>query len=236
MIQAIILGMLDSLGMPALRRRMIPLWRNAACESVALSEFPWVDRARLEFYEQSFSVLGFEPRGDLSPRQHMNGVTGFMRLMGHNAERAVVSLLTVKPSTSAPTPLRCAIMCPLSDRWSVTATDLEADAILSQLALPRAVGLRNCDAAPDQLWRETLRVRDQLVLDKGLRLVGDGSLKDFTDFTFRSNNERADLLMRMNPVWFAIRRRMLMRNSPPRRKLWTGEWKCKVPILDWQQA
>ena len=229
MIQDLILGVRDSLMMAPLLRQMAVNWQNVSFEAVLLSDFAWVDGERLEFYQREFAALGFEPRGDFSPRPPVNGVTGFMRLMGHETEKAHVSLHTTKPAL-APAPLRCAITCTLSDGWVVASTDREADAILSQLRLPHAVGLRDCDASPSNLWRETLKVRAQLMKEKNLRPTGDASAKDFIAFSAQSNSERAELTLRQNPLQFAIRRRTLMRQKPPRREIFTGEWMPQSPL------
>lgn len=224
MIQDSILGARDSAMMAPLLRQMAANWQNASFDPVLLNNFPWVDRERLEFYQREFAVLGFEPRGDFSPRPPANGVTGFMRLMGHETEKAHVSLHTTKPALSAPVPLRCAINCALSDGWLMASTDREADPILSQLRLPRAVSLRDCDASPADLWHETLKIRAQLMQEKNLQLSGTASAEAFMAFTAQSCRERAELALRQNPLQFAIHRRTLMRKKPPRRELWTGEW------------
>jgi hypothetical protein len=178
-----ILGVRDSLMMAPLLRQMAADWQNVSFEPVRLSDFDWVDKERLEYYQREFAALGFEPRGDFSPRPQAHAVTGFIRLMGHESEKAFVSLHTTKPALLPPAPLRCAIACTLSDGWVVGSTDREADAILYQLRLPRAVGLRDCDASPTEIWQETLRVRSQLMREKNLKPVGSSSAEDFRAFS-----------------------------------------------------
>lgn len=224
MIQDLILGIRDSLMMAPLLRRMATNWQNVSFEAVHLNDFAWVDGERLDFYQREFTALGFELCGDFSPRPHANSVTGFMRLLGHETEKTHVSLHTNKPNLAAPSPLRCAINCALSDSWMMASTDREADTILSQLHLPHAVSLRDCDASPANLWRETLKIRAQLMKEKNLQLTASANAEDYITYTRRFCCERAELVLKQNPLKFAIRRRALMRQKPPRRELWTGEW------------
>ena len=219
-----ILGVRDSLVIRPLLRQMAADWCNVSFEPVLLKDFDWVDKARLDFYQRDFEALGFEPRGDFSPQPPAHGSIGFMRLMGHTSEPAFISLHVVKPALTAPQPLRCVIICPLSEGWVVAGTDREADAILSQLRLPRAVSLRDCDALPAHLWREVMDVSAQLMREKSLHPVGTSNVEDFEACTTQSNKERAALVLKQNPVLFAIRRRILMRAKPSRRELWAGEW------------
>lgn len=231
MIQDLLLGARDALLISPMMQRMAADWRNTASfEAARLEEFPWVERERLAFYEQEFKALGFEPCGDWTLKSSFSGLSGFMRLMGHATEKAHASLHTTKPAASAPTPLRCAINAPLSEGWVMVGTDREADSILYQLRPSRAVALRDCDAHPVVLWRETLQIRAQLMEELNLHPVGTGSAEDFMALSGRMNAERADLVLKQNPLRFAIKRRALMRDKPPRRALWTGEWKPKKPL------
>lgn len=230
MLQDLMLGLRDAPMMAPLLRQMATNWQNVSYEAVLLSNFPWVDQARLEFYERAFAGLGFVPRGDFSPRPHPRGAIGFMRLMGHETARAHVSLHVTKPALSSPAPLRCAINCALSEGWMVASTDREADPILAQLRLPRAVSLRDGAAAPAALWHETLKIRAQLMQEKNLQPWGSASAEDFIASSKRLLTARAELVLRQNPLQFAIRRRALIRQKPPSREIWTGEWTPQTPL------
>ncbi len=231
MIQDSVLGWRDSLAMRPLMKRMAKGWRELSFESVELADYDWVDRQALGYYERAFASLGFRTLDDLSSGQSGN-VEGFMRLMGHEAERVTVSLMVTKILLRSPQPFACALNSPLSQGWVMGATDGEANPILTQLRLPRAVALRDCDAAPAELWRQTLLVREQLMQEKSLQPVGEASVSGFVAMSQCLNRERAELVAQITPVQFAVRRRVLMRTPPPRRALWTGEWTPQTPPLD----
>lgn len=231
MIQDSLLGWRDSLALRPLMKRMAKEWRELSFEAVELANYDWVDRDALADYERVFAGLGFRTLADLPPGQSGN-VEGFCRLMGHEAERATVSLMVTKILLRPPEPWLCALNCQLSDDWVVGATDSEANPILMQLRLPRVVALRDCGAAPAELWRQTLLVREQLMEEKSLQLAGEASVAGFVAMSQRLNRERADLVEQIMPVQFAVRRRVLMRTPPPRRALWTGQWTPQTPPLD----
>ena len=224
-----ILALRDAPVLKPMLQRMAQSWRNVSYEPAELEDYPWVDRERLEFYQREFAALGFEVLGDLSPRSEA-GAEGFMRLMGHEKECAHVSLHASKIPLQAAQPLKCALTFSLIDGWTVAATDRERDAILSQLRLPKAVAINDCEATPAQLWRQTLKLRDQLMREKQLQSHGDSSAACWLEGVQRLNRERAALVEQKNPYQFALGRRALMRQAPPRRGLWLGQWTPQTPI------
>lgn len=218
-----ILGLRDSILMPGLLRQLAKNLQNITYRPVSVADYPWLDMEKLAFYEREFAALGFERRGDWTA-DSLKGASLFMRLMGHEGEGALVSLHGAKPRIGKLQPLRCAVSFALSDGWTVGGTDREADTILYQLRLPRSVILRDCDASPAALWQEALHLRTKLQNDLQLQRSGDASADSFFKMSAATNAARAELVRAVNPYTFALQRRALKRNPPPRREIYSGEW------------
>lgn len=214
-----------------MRRKIVASWRNVRLEAVDVSGFYWLDREQLAFYQDQFGALGFEVLGDYAP-SGVKGAQGFTRVLGHRDQSAHLSLYVSKANFRAAPPLRCSINSWLEGNWVVAAGDREADPILSQLALPRVIALRDCDAAPAALWAQFLEVRAQLMREKQLGLDRDTSIEAFLRLGDQLMAERSELLERLSPFQFAVKRRALMRAPGPRRFLTTGQWTPQTPPLE----